>query len=54
MSSARSSLTSARHGLAWWELDISWLTLKLMRATGLAWGIRTASLDAEMLEQKAA
>jgi len=46
--------TSARHGLAWWELDISWITLKLMKATGLAWGIRTAKLDAPAFEQKAA
>jgi stearoyl-CoA desaturase (delta-9 desaturase) len=46
--------TSARHGLAWYELDISWLTLKLMRATGLAWGVRTAKLDQRVLEQKAA
>ena len=46
--------TSARHGLAWWELDISWITLKVMKATGLAWGIRTAKLDAPALEQKAA
>ena len=46
--------TSARHGLAWYEFDISWITLKLMKATGLAWGIRTAKLDQQVLEQKAA
>jgi stearoyl-CoA desaturase (delta-9 desaturase) len=26
---------SARHGLAWWEFDISWITLKLFNAVGL-------------------
>jgi fatty-acid desaturase len=46
--------TSARHGLAWWEFDISWITLKLLRAVGLVWGVRTAKLDAQVLEQKAA
>jgi stearoyl-CoA desaturase (delta-9 desaturase) len=46
--------TSARHGLAWHELDISWLTLKLMRAVGLAWGVRVAKLDSPLLERKAA
>ena len=46
--------TSARHGLAWYEFDISWITLKLMKATGLAWGIRTAKLESQVLERKAA
>jgi len=46
--------TSARHGLAWHELDISWLTLKLMRAVGLAWGIRVAKLDSALPQAKAA
>jgi fatty-acid desaturase len=46
--------TSARHGLAWYEFDISWITLKLMKLTGLVWGVRTARLDAQVLEQKAA
>ena len=46
--------TSARHGLAWWEFDISWITLKLLRAVGLVWGVRVAKLDSQLLEQKAA
>ena len=46
--------TSARHGLAWWEIDISWITLKLLRAVGLVWGVRTAKLDSLRAEQKAA
>jgi fatty-acid desaturase len=46
--------TSARHGLAWWELDISWITLKMLRAVGLVWGVRVAHLDSQVLEQKAA
>ena len=46
--------TSARHGLAWWEFDISWITLKLLRAVGLVWGVRTAKLDSQVMAQKAA
>ncbi len=46
--------TSARHGLTWKEFDISWITLKLMRKAGLVWGVRTAKVTSEMLEQVAA
>lgn len=27
---------SARHGHAWWELDVTWLTIRALRAMGLA------------------
>jgi stearoyl-CoA desaturase (delta-9 desaturase) len=27
---------SARHGLRWWELDLTWLTIRLLAALGLA------------------
>ena len=27
---------SAQHGHRWWELDLSWLTIRLLRAAGLA------------------
>jgi stearoyl-CoA desaturase (delta-9 desaturase) len=36
--------TSARHGLAWYELDITWMTIWLLRAVGLAAKVKTASL----------
>ena len=32
--------TSARHGLAWWQIDISWCVIRLMELTGLAWKVR--------------
>ena len=35
---------SARHGLAWWELDISWLTLRLLKSLGLVWEVRVAKV----------
>lgn len=37
--------TSARHGLAWYELDCAWLFLKGMEWCGLAWDVREAGLD---------
>lgn len=27
---------SARHGLQWWEIDITWMTIQLLQALGLA------------------
>jgi stearoyl-CoA desaturase (delta-9 desaturase) len=32
--------TSARHGLAWWQLDASWLVIRSMELLGLAWNVR--------------
>jgi stearoyl-CoA desaturase (Delta-9 desaturase) len=46
--------TSARHGLAWYEFDISWITLKMMRAVGLAKDVRVAKINAAVVEEKAA
>jgi fatty-acid desaturase len=34
---------SARHGHRWWELDTSWLTIRLLGALGLAWNVATPS-----------
>jgi fatty-acid desaturase len=38
--------TSARHGLAWWELDITWISIWTLRQLGIARGVRVASLPA--------
>jgi stearoyl-CoA desaturase (delta-9 desaturase) len=32
--------TSARHGFRWWELDINFLILRLLRVFGLVWDLR--------------
>ena len=29
----------ARHGHRWWELDVTWITIRSMRLLGLAWNI---------------
>jgi fatty-acid desaturase len=36
--------TSARHGLAWYEIDITWMTIWLLRRAGIAKSVRVASL----------
>ncbi len=46
--------TSARHGLAWYEFDISWITLTMMKAIGLAKDVRVAKINAVVVEEKAA
>ena len=38
--------TSARHGLAWWEIDITWMTIWLLRALGIATRVQVAPLHA--------
>ena len=37
--------TSARHGLRWWELDISYLVICVMKWLGLAKRIRVPALE---------
>ena len=46
--------TSARHGLAWYEFDISWITLKLMKLTGLARAVKVAKVSSVLAEKEAA
>jgi stearoyl-CoA desaturase (delta-9 desaturase) len=40
---------SARHGHTWWELDLSWLTIRLMMALGLA---KEVALPSVILAEK--
>jgi fatty-acid desaturase len=46
--------TSARHGLAWYEVDLSWMLLNVMRVFGLASNIKVAKLAGPMAEREAA
>ncbi len=36
--------TSARHGLAWYELDVTWMTIWLLRQIGIAKSVHVARL----------
>ncbi len=46
--------TSARHGLAWWEFDMSWIPRKMLRFFGIATNIRVAKVTTEIAEREAA
>jgi stearoyl-CoA desaturase (Delta-9 desaturase) len=46
--------TSARHGLAWYEFDISWIQIRLLQFFGIAKSIRVAKCDTGITESKAA
>jgi fatty-acid desaturase len=37
--------TSARHGLAWYEFDLSWVQIKMLKFVGIAKGIQVAKWD---------
>ena len=36
--------TSARHGLAWYEIDLNWYAIRTMQALGLAWDVKLARM----------
>ncbi|MEZ5285618.1 MAG: fatty acid desaturase [Vicinamibacterales bacterium] len=44
---------SARHGLAWYEIDINWMGIKVLEFLGLATQIKVAKLN-QALEEEAA
>jgi fatty-acid desaturase len=47
--------TSARHGLAWYEFDPSWLLIKALKRMGLAKAVHVASVDSGLAaDQRAA
>jgi len=46
--------TSARHGLAWYEFDPTWIELKLLRAVGLVWDVKAAKASQSPAEEIAA
>ncbi|HYZ84864.1 MAG TPA: fatty acid desaturase [Bryobacteraceae bacterium] len=45
---------SARHGLAWYELDITWLQIRLLQAIGIAKSVRVAKLPENEEQRKIA
>jgi stearoyl-CoA desaturase (delta-9 desaturase) len=44
--------TSARHGLAWYEIDFNWMSISLLRILGLAWDIKVAKIRQPMPEDE--
>ena len=37
---------SARHGLEWWEIDLTWMTIQLLQVLGLATNVKLAPTKA--------
>ena len=46
--------TSARHGLAWYEFDPSWLQIRLLKRFGIAKAVKVAKTNTELAEREAA
>jgi len=38
--------TSARHGLQWWQMDLTWWTIRLLEKLRLVWNVRIPSSSA--------
>jgi stearoyl-CoA desaturase (delta-9 desaturase) len=46
--------TSARHGLTWYELDITWLQIRALQLIGIARSVKVAKVNQVVIEQEAA
>jgi fatty-acid desaturase len=46
--------TSARHGLAWYEFDPSWILIKSLKFLGIAKSVHAARIESQLPERKAA
>jgi len=46
--------TSARHGLAWYEFDLSWIQIKILMFFGIAKSVRVAKINTAIAEREAA
>ena len=46
--------TSARHGLAWYEFDLSWIQIRILQCCGIAKSVRAAKITSALAEREAA
>ena len=46
--------TSARHGLAWYEIDFSWILISTLKLFGIAKAVRVAKVNSVVAEREAA
>ncbi|HTT63627.1 MAG TPA: fatty acid desaturase [Bryobacteraceae bacterium] len=46
--------TSARHGLAWYEFDLSWIQIQMLRILGIARRVKVAKISSPVAERDAA
>ena len=45
---------SARHGLAWYEFDMNWIGISVLKALGLAWDVKVAKIREPQMKEEAA
>jgi stearoyl-CoA desaturase (delta-9 desaturase) len=46
--------TSIRHGLAWYEIDHSWILVNILKRIGLVSDLKVAKIDSRLIEREAA
>jgi stearoyl-CoA desaturase (delta-9 desaturase) len=39
--------TSARHGLRWWQIDVSYYVIRTLSWLGLAWNVKVPTRQAQ-------
>ena len=44
--------TSARHGLRWWEIDVSYWFIRSLAFVGLAWNVKLPTKQAQLRERR--
>jgi stearoyl-CoA desaturase (delta-9 desaturase) len=44
---------SAKHGLAWYEIDLNWIGISALRMLGLAWDIKLPKIKQEEIAPEA-
>jgi stearoyl-CoA desaturase (delta-9 desaturase) len=44
--------TSARHGLRWWQIDVSYWVIRLLAVLGLAWNLKVPTRQAQLRERR--
>jgi stearoyl-CoA desaturase (delta-9 desaturase) len=46
--------TSARHGLQWWQIDVSYWVIRILALLGLAWNVKLPTEEAQARERRTA
>ena len=45
--------TSARHGLRWWQIDVSYWVIRTLACLGLAWNLKQPTIEEQIRERRA-
>ena len=44
--------TSARHGLRWWQIDMSYWVIRTLASMGLAWNLKQPTIEEQIRERR--